>query len=267
MPLPQPQPGESQDDFIGRCMSNDTVQQEADNQEQALAICHSLWEENTMSDSNIKTGQVERRVVPYSQAAVELRAADEGAEARGIGGLGIPVGAVADIGPFTEEIAPEAVRQVIDEGWDVRGLFNHDPNYVLGKTGAGTMTLRATEQGLAYEVAELPAARADVLEAVQRGDVDGNSFSFSVPEDGEEWDESGDKPHRTIRRFARVYDLGPVTFPAYSDDTVVSARALSHVVAGAEPEPVLDEEAAARALERRRRIVDTVEAEIAADEL
>ena len=72
----------------------------------------------------------------------------------------------------------------------------------------------------------MPQARNDVLEAIQRGDVTGNSFSFTMPEDGsgEDWEQpEGELPKRTITKVKKVHDLGPVTSPAYAD-TTVSAR-------------------------------------------
>ncbi len=177
--------------------------------------------------SKVKTGDVERRFVPNA-GNIQLRNDGDG-EATGIGGLGIPVGVSADIGPFTEEISRAAVTDAISQDWDVRGLFNHDPNMVLGRTKSGTMSLKSTRDGLEYDIPEMPATRSDVLEAIKREDVDGNSFSFTV--ESEEWDESSerDKPHRTIKRFGQLFDVGPVTFPAYEGQTVVSARSMEHI--------------------------------------
>jgi hypothetical protein len=53
---------------------------------------------------------------------------------------------------------------------------------------------------------------------MDRGDVDGSSFMFDIPEGGDEWDFSGDMPLRTIRE-ANLYEVGPVTMPAYPDAT------------------------------------------------
>lgn len=165
-------------------------------------------------------GAVERR--DYGGAHVELR---ETGDARGIGGVGIPVGVVADIGYFTEEIDEGALADVMS--MDVRGLFNHDDNFVLGRSGGAkpTMSLTITSDGIEYEIPELPASRADVLEAVERGDVDGSSHSFIVKEDA--WTrEDGKKPHRRILQYERVFDMGPVAFPAYEGAATVSARSL-----------------------------------------
>lgn len=178
----------------------------------------------------------ETRFIPID--ALEVRAGENG-EARGIGGVAAVYNRSTVIGRwFEEQIAPGAFDEAIKTS-DVRGLFNHDPNYPLGRTSAGTMTLRSDQSGLHYEIAELPRSRADVLEAIERKDVTGNSFSFSVEKDSdEEWiDRSaeGKLPLRVIRRVAKLYDVGPVTFPAY-DQTKVAARALEHAEALAEQE-------------------------------
>jgi HK97 family phage prohead protease len=193
----------------------------------------------------IRTDDVEVRGAEYGPTRIELREDDDG-EAKGITGLGIPTGVTADIGWFTEEIDPAAVRHAVTEDWDIRGLFNHDPNMLLGKTGSGTMSIRSAKAGLEYDIPELPETRADVLESVKRRDIDGNSFSFTVGI--EEWDEREelDKPHRRIKQFGRLFDVGPVTYPAYEGQTVVSARAMEHVesVSAPLPEPPPEEEPA-----------------------
>jgi HK97 family phage prohead protease len=127
-------------------------------------------------------------------------------------------------GFFREQIAPGAFSQAVKDD-DVRALFNHDPNYVLGRTTNKTLTLREDRRGLFYDV-ELPDTQAanDVRTLVKRGDVTGSSFGFTVTED--RWDESemkkGKLPLRTILS-AELYDVSPVTYPAYPT-TSVSAR-------------------------------------------
>ena len=204
----------------------------------------------------IRTGEIERRVLGVD-TPIEVRA---DGDKRGIAGLAIPVGAKTDIGPFTEEIARSAVTDAIEQGWDVRGLYNHDPNYVLGRTGSKTMSISQKRAGMAYDIPELPASRADVLEAIMRGDVSGNSFSFTVAE--EAWDHSEElpKPHRTIKRFGQLFDVGPVTFPAYEADTVVSARSLELATENTEPpaatehDEVVEEQPVDNMADRRRKM-------------
>jgi hypothetical protein len=158
---------------------------------------------------------VERRVVPVS--AGEVRAKREDGKV-GIGGMAAVFNSRTDLGPFEEEIREGAFTKALKRS-DPRSLFNHDPNFVLGRVKSGTLTVRATEDGLSYEVPELPQARMDVAEMIERGDVDGNSFSFTVKTD--EWTRREDgKDLRTIIEIDELYDVGPVTFPAYTDTSV-----------------------------------------------
>lgn len=194
--------------------------------------------------------EAETRFIPLD--GLEVRT-DENGEPRGITGTAAVYNRGTVIaGMFEERIEPGAFDDVLES--DVRGLFNHDPNYPLGRTSAGTMSLRSTKKALVYDIPELPRARADVLEAIQRGDVTGNSFSFVVESDEDEVWTNRDKekklPLRIIKRVGRLMDVGPVTFPAYPQ-TQVSARAEERCKAVAEPEPPAFEHLQAN---RRRRL-------------
>ena len=150
-------------------------------------------------------------------------------DATGITGSAAVFGQGTRIHDFDEVIARGAFDGVLKD--DIVGEFNHSPDSVLGRTSAGTMKVWADDDGFHYDIPVLPDSRADVLEAVQLGNVRGNSFSFSLPADGtgEEWrsvaqrSDGGKRPLRTITRIAKVYDVGPVTHPAY-EQTEVSAR-------------------------------------------
>jgi uncharacterized protein len=163
--------------------------------------------------------EIERRFIP----AGEVRA-QKGADGRvGIVGTAAVVESFShEIYGFREKIAPGAFDRALKES-DIRGLYNHDPNMVLGRVKSGTMRVWADDGGLQYEINELPVSRADVAEAIQRGDVDGNSFSFVVAKD--QWEYPDNAPaERTILEFDELFDVGPVTYPAYPA-TTVSARA------------------------------------------
>lgn len=126
--------------------------------------------------------------------------------------------------PLFEEIAPGAFDDVL--GDDVRALFNHDPNLILArsKAGKGTLRLFVDENGLGYEFAppDTTAGR-DLRVSMQRGDVDQSSFGFRVLED--KWVEENNVVVRTIKKVARLFDVSPVTYPAYPD-TAVALRSL-----------------------------------------
>jgi HK97 family phage prohead protease len=174
----------------------------------------------------------ERRAV---HEAIELRADDASATISGYAAVFNQETVIGgSLWGFREQIAPEAFDEAIKTD-DVRALFNHDPNYLLGRTESGTLRLKADKKGLRYEV-DLPdtAQAKDVRTLIARGDVSGSSFGFIVEED--EWDErevkKGKLPLRTIRKAA-LFDVSPVTYPAYPQ-TSVSARSKAEASVEAE---------------------------------
>lgn len=125
-----------------------------------------------------------------------------------------------NLGGFREQIAPGAFADVLKD--DVRALFNHDANQVLGRTTSGTLRIAQDSTGLYYEV-DLPDTQAarDLMISIERGDVSQSSFAFRVAPNGDSWDENEDGVIvRTITKFARLYDVSPVTYPAYPDATI-----------------------------------------------
>ncbi|PHZ02587.1 HK97 family phage prohead protease [Citrobacter freundii] len=129
---------------------------------------------------------------------------------------------------FREIIKPGAFDDVL--GDDVRGLFNHDPNFILGRSASGTLKVSTDEHGLRYDI-EAPdtqTIRDLVLAPMLRGDINQSSFAFRVARDGERWfeDEEG-VVIREISRFSRLFDVSPVTYPAYpeADSGVRSLKA------------------------------------------
>lgn len=110
---------------------------------------------------------------------------------------------------------------------DCRALFNHDPNHLLARQSSGTLQLSLDAKGLKYKF-EMPESRADLLEMMERGDLKESSFAFTVKEQEwlEEKDADGDwKYTRIIKKVEMLYDVSPVTYPAYGD-TTVAARSL-----------------------------------------
>lgn len=115
--------------------------------------------------------------------------------------------------PFIETIRPGAFRKAIEEA-DVRGLFNHNPNFLLGRRASGTLRLREDDAGLAYEIDAPDTSYArDLAVSLDRRDVSGSSFSFAVVDD--EWSEREDGMLLRELRAVHLFDVGPVVFPAY----------------------------------------------------
>jgi len=127
------------------------------------------------------------------------------------------------LGAFEEVIEPGAFDGA--DMADVRALFNHDPNMLLARTASGTLSLRIDEKGLRYEF-DIPdtSAGRDLRELLRRGDISQSSFGFTI--DKEEWeDRAGMKPKRKIKKVRKLFDVSPVTFPAYQE-TSVALRSL-----------------------------------------
>lgn len=128
-----------------------------------------------------------------------------------------------DLGGFVEEIAPAAFNKTVKEQ-DVRALFNHDENQLLGRKSSGTLRLSTDSTGLAYEI-DLPDTTAgrDVATLIERGDITGSSFGFRTISDS--WGETDTKyPLRTLTEVS-LRDVGPVAFPAYADTTAMRSLA------------------------------------------
>jgi len=126
-----------------------------------------------------------------------------------------------------ERIMPGAFRDALAGKDDVRALFNHDANHVLGRVSSGTMELRDTKAGLEYRINPPNTATGrDLLELVRRGDITGSSFGFIVTDE-----DSLRHDGRAVRevRQVTVLDVGPVTFPAY-EATEVQVRSLPDAI-------------------------------------
>jgi HK97 family phage prohead protease len=168
--------------------------------------------------------EIERRTGPQKNA-IEYR--DDGKTPVITGYAAVFESESRNLGGFIETIHRRAFDRVLASKPDVVGVYNHDKNFLLGRTGNGTMSLSIDEYGLRYAI-HPPATRADVVEAVQRGDVVGSSFAFAISDGGDVWSRGSDGVRRReIREIGLLDDVGPVVRPAYdSSSVVVSRRAL-----------------------------------------
>jgi len=163
-------------------------------------------------------------------------------------------------GMFDEVVRQGAFARAIKEKQDVRALWNHDANFVLGRTKSGTLKLEEDRKGLWIEI-NPPNTQAahDLMESMKRGDVDQMSFAFRAVE--ETWTERKDE--MTLRELKDVdmYDISAVTYPAYSG-TQVGLRSAESVfqdhVNSLEAQELPEEDDAERseqALDRARAVV------------
>lgn len=119
---------------------------------------------------------------------------------------------------FIERLDPRAFNSALKRKDDVRALYNHDPDHLLGRTSSGTLKLSKDERGLRYRIQIDPddPDHQRVVAKIKRGDLDGSSFAF-IPE---KWrtEEGQDVTIRTVLDL-RLVDVSPVTFPAYTGTT------------------------------------------------
>lgn len=125
---------------------------------------------------------------------------------------------------FYEQISRGAFDGILDQ--DIRALFNHKADFILARTKSGTLELFVDAKGFGYRFqAPNTTAGRDLVESIQRGDVDGSSFTFEIEE--QKWSfETGQNglDERTVLKVKRVWDVGPVTYPAYNDTTAAKAQ-------------------------------------------
>ena len=122
----------------------------------------------------------------------------------------------------TESIAPGAFDESVSG--DVRALFNHNTDLVMGRTAAGTLELKQDSHGLWGKI-RINREDTDAVNAyarIRRGDITGCSFGFEIAAEETDFREDG-SIHWTITKIEPLYEVSPCTFPAYQE-TTVSAR-------------------------------------------
>jgi len=284
MPIPKPNENENEQEFMDRCMSDDTMQ-EYENDER-LAICKTQIENKNLENMDNEKRHV-KEIIEDSETITIVYEKDEKFEGIKIkeddtpnegdeevvgaedeteeeeynslntteiksvwdnnittekrfynvdtriskrNGKQVIEGHAAiydspseDLGGFTERIQQGAFDNVLEN--DVRAYFNHDPNFILGRTTSGTLRISTDDTGLKYEfdVPDTTAGR-DLVVSMQRGDITQSSFAFTVEEDS--WEQVEGKDIRTINKVKRLYDVSPVSIPAYpnANDLALAQR-------------------------------------------
>lgn len=220
MPMPMPKPDESKKDFMDRCCSDPTMQKDYPDMKQCVAVCEAQWSKDRSAD--VRT---ERLIVPVEEWAVSLEGRADGQPKKIVGRAAVfydpsTPGTEYNLFPdLKERIMPRAFNKALNERHDVRALFNHDPNMVLGRTTAGTLKLTKSLRGLDYEIDPPDTTYANDLKvSLARGDVTGSSFGFRVLEQKFKTEQSADGKPIDIREIHSVelLDVSPVTYPAYT---------------------------------------------------
>lgn len=131
-----------------------------------------------------------------------------------------------DLGGFQEKINPNALDAFFErkgDEVDVAALWSHDTSQVLGRT-PNTLKLKRDDNGLHFELTP-PNSRQDIVELVERSDVRGASFAFTVAKGGEQWDESRDGVTiREINEIDELFEISLVLTPAYEATQVGLAK-------------------------------------------
>lgn len=217
MPMPTPNDGEGHDEFIDRCMGDETMNSEYEDGDQRLAVCETQWDDNRAADG------IERRIMGTLDLVQTRRGGKE--RPKKLIGYAALFNTETELFPgLRERIAPGAFTRTLAEGADVRALVDHDPSRIIARTKSGTLRLKENSKGLRAEIkpSDTQAGR-DILESVNRGDVDQMSFAFRAVK--ESWEDHKDGTATRTLEDVDLFDVSPVTYPAY-EDTTIAARAL-----------------------------------------
>lgn len=179
-------------------------------------------------DFEQRVAACKREIRAHSFDGIERRTIQTTLEARDMGadvpwqivGYGLVYNSWSeDLGGFKERISPGAADEVLANNPDIRGLINHNPDLILGRTHAGNMRVASDANGVRYEIDAPDTSYAnDLRVSMQRGDINQSSFAFRLASGGVEWSEDPESGLllRTITNFSGLFDMSPVTYPAYA---------------------------------------------------
>lgn len=156
----------------------------------------------------------------YLSFDIEVRVNDENKKQK-IRGYAAVFGKLSeDLGGFREKIDPGAFAKSIEND-DIRALYNHDANYILGRNKAGTLILAEDDKGLAIEIDPPDTSYArDLMASIERKDITQMSFGFVTIRDAWAYNENSKKEVIRTLQEVRLYDVSPVTYPAYPQTSV-----------------------------------------------
>ncbi len=189
---------------------------------------------------------------------LEIRSDGEGEEKKAVG-IGIVYDEWTELFPgFKERI----LRGSVKHEKTVKSFFNHDPSMVLSTTRSKpALELNDTDKGLEF-VSPIPPTSygKDLIVNLERGNVKGSSFAFSVPKDGQKTWEEDNVYYREIKKL-NLFEIGPVTDPAYIQTSAQLRTAEDVYKNMVADKSQADEAAAKEATQELKRKADQAEAE------
>lgn len=174
-------------------------------------------------------GAFEERAA-FTGAHLELRMTAEGRMPKIVGHAAVYSQWSQDLGGFKERVMPGAFVKAMNGG-DIRALFNHDPNFLLGRTVADTLVLADEKKGLHFEasppdtqtIRDLVIAPMTPRNGGTTADLNQCSFAFLPVEDEWRAPKLTDGLYERDLHEVQLFDVSAVTFPAY-DQTDVGLR-------------------------------------------
>lgn len=213
MPMPKPKKNESQEDFLNRCMGDEVMLKDYDDEKQRYAVCNAIWNKNAGA-----VGEFECRKF----ANWEVRKTADELTLSGYAAVFDQLS--EDLGGFQEKIRRGAFAKTIKEG-NIKFQANHEGLAMAG-TAKRTLILAEDELGLKVDV-HLPMASPDVQSlswAIDNGGIDQMSFAFNTIRD--EWEALDTmNPIRTLIEV-KLYEVSAVNFPAYTQTSIAVARSI-----------------------------------------
>ena len=206
--------------------------------------CGSIKQDGRAMKKKLDSSR-EFRYVSLDEESIEIR--EEGDEVKVVGYASVFNKLSDDLGFGREKVKRGAFAETIKDD-DIRALWNHDSSIVMGRNKSGTLNLSEDRKGLKVEI--MPPSSFPYLETIRRGDVTGMSIGFVVHE--QKWENLNDDKKETIRTIIRasLFDVSPVTFPAFPD-TSVAVRTIEGLV---QEERDTQEEIEREAEARKRRL-------------
>ncbi len=156
-------------------------------------------------------------------------------EARSIKGYAAVFNSTARINDrFQEKIAPGAFAESIAKN-DIRALWSHNPDYVIGRNKNGSLKLREDDHGLGFDLAMPDTSWGrDAHTLISGGFVTGVSFGFRVKKESWTKGENG-TPHTRTLELVDLIEISPTAFPAY-EQTHVASRSSEEILKEIETE-------------------------------